>query len=261
MKRTRAISIFLCIVLVFLCISCKGNISSDETYRNQYVTAYKGTSDALGRTGNSVYSVNATVREDFRDCYKLSTDSDMVKSMGAFVYFLYLLYKNGVPITQLPIGIDCDYVVDGKVVQDNYVTLLSEVDIGNGKIIGNIIGEEKSESFKDTGESVFYIEKFYIYVEIDFDFTTLSVSSFIIDMMRIVDGKLSFDFGGLSCIYENGRIYTAMQENFADKLNGYVDFISDNYYYRFSVLAKNSVKADRDYSPEYTESMNVKGGF
>ena len=42
MIKVRIISIYLCVVSLFLFVSCGSNIKSDETYREQYVAAYRG---------------------------------------------------------------------------------------------------------------------------------------------------------------------------------------------------------------------------
>ena len=122
----------------------------------------------------------------------------MLKGMRAFVYFLYLLYKNRVPITIDPINFDCDYVVNKTVVQDNNITLLSAIDLPNQKVICNIIGTStEANALRDT-------DRFYLHAEIDIDFNSLSIGDFSLDMIGIIENGLSFE-NGISCIYKNLR--------------------------------------------------------
>ncbi len=260
----KIISMCLFVVLLFLFVSCGENVKSDETYRVQYIAAYQGASIALDVSSSpsqniamsaktnianiSDHVITMSAKDDFENCYK-SANENMLKGTRGFVYFLYLLYKNKVPITQTPITLDCDYIVNRTVVQDNYITLLSEIDFINNKIIGNIIGvSTESDAIRDTDE-------FYIHIEIDFDFDSFTVGDFTLDMIGIVGNKLSFE-NGISCVYKNGKVYSAGKSDFGNKLNEYVDFIEETYYKPYKTLTDNAVKLNKNYSKEYTESMN-----
>ena len=263
MKKVRIISICLCVVSLFLFVSCGDNIKSDETYRKQYVAAYQGASIALDRSNNIQQSVTMHIdadmadnfyiafrstQDDFENCYKPANEN-MLKGTRGFVYFLYLLYKNNVPITQNPITLDCDYILNNQTIQDNSITLLSEIDLINNKIVGNVIGvSAESGANRDTDE-------FYIHIEINFDFNTLTIGDFTLDMIGIVGDNLSFE-NGVSCLYKNGKVYTANKSDFGDKLDEYVEFVEETYYKPYKVLTAKAVKLNKNYSKEYTESMN-----
>ena len=264
MKKVRIISICLCIVSLLVFASCGNNIKSDETYRSQYIAAYRGASLALdvsnspnklknmmkrvGFNDNSNRAVAMSAKNDFEDCYT-TADDNMLKGTRAFVYFLYLLYNNNVPITQRPIELDCDYIINKTVVQDNNITLLSDIDLINNRIIGNIIGvSAEPDAIRDTDE-------FYLHIEIDFDFENFTVGDFTLDMIGVIGNDLSFE-NGVSCICKNGEIYSAGQSDFGSQLDRYVEFIREAYYNPYKSLTENSIKTNKNYSKEYTEAMN-----
>lgn len=263
MIKVRIISIYLCVVSLFLFVSCGSNIKSDETYREQYVAAYRGASIALDISNNTQQSVTMLIdavsadnfyiafqsaQDDFENCYKPADESPL-KSTRGFVYFLYLLYKNNVPITQAPITLDCDYIMNNQTIQDNSITLLSEIDLINNRIVGNVIGvSAESGANRDTDE-------FYIHIEIDFDFNSHTIGGFTLDMIGIAGDNLSFE-NGVSCLYKNGKVYTAYKSDLGNKLDEYVEFVEETYYKPYKGLTAKAVKINKNYSKEYTESMN-----
>ena len=139
--------------------------------------------------------------------------------------------------------------MNNQTIQDNSITLLSEIDLINNRIVGNLIGVSmESGAERDTDE-------FYIHIEIDFDFNSLTIGDFTLDMIGIVGDNLSFE-NGVSCLYKNGKVYTANKSDFGNKLDEYVEFVEETYYKPYKVLTAKAVKLNKNYSKEYTESMN-----
>ncbi len=247
MKRFRIIIIALCTALLLLSASCGNGGNAD---RETYVTAYKGASDKLTAavTANADNGLKLlSERNDFLSSYEETNDKSEIKSANAFIYFLYLLYKNtDFPVSDSPTTFDCDYIVDGKVVQDNSVTMLSRVDKKNGKIIGDVIGESVWEFHTDHDE-------FYLHIEISFNFDNRTIGDFTSDMLNVKNGKLT-SYNKTAFLYKNGKTYI-LKDN--DEINGlYIKYISENYFDSFTAKLNGSVKLNKNFSDEYTESMN-----
>lgn len=262
MKLKKLLVLVFCLFPLFLFASCGSFVGSNEFYRKQYITAYKSVSDAIGEVQKNPVSVRKNVKtydasafsvknyqeNKYRDCYKL-TNNNIINGVRAFAYFFYLLYKNNLPITQVPVTIDCDYKLLLETIQDNTVTIFSTVDLKAGKIMCDVIGiSAEKNALRDTDE-------FYLHLDIDFDFGSRKIGGFSIEMVGIVGEELSLN-NGFSCFYEDGKMYLADSWSFGDRANDYISELKSQYYLPYLELSKKAVRAKRDYSPEYIKAMN-----
>lgn len=74
-------------------------------------------------------------------------------------------------------------------------------------------------------------------------------------MIGIAGDNLSFE-NGVSCLYKNGKVYTPNKSDLGNKLDEYVEFVEETYYKPYKGLTAKVVKLNKNYSKEYTESMN-----
>jgi len=250
MKKGHLVILVSCILILLSSTSCI-NATNTTNDRNTFTVAYKKASDCLKSTVSLAAFTDTTTfssRIDFDNYYSENSDKAMVNSTNAFVYFIYLIYKNSdFPVTNVPVTFDCDYIVDGKIFQDNTVTMLSVADKENGKIIGDVAGV--CRTVNQTSET----DEFYLHIEIDFDFKRLTVGNFTIDMLGIIDGKL-ISKNKSACIYKNDRVYMLNGPETIDE--DYVEFVDTNYYAPYLKQMENKIVVEKNFSDEYTESMN-----
>ena len=250
MKKINKILVCLLLLFSLLLVSCDGLFADEDADRSRYIAAYRGASDALESSGETAClfgSSTLSVSDDYADLYK-RTDGSMVRSTCAFLYFLYLLYKSNIPILQKPVSFTCDYVVNGEVLQYNDIIMTSKVDLVRKKVVGDILG-----SCSDTRVAR-ETDFFYLHIEIDFDFDTLTVGDFTLDTVDIVGDQLSLDHG-CSCLYRDGRVYIAQAWDLGDRLDEYLDRIESEYYRPYKQLTERAVRLDRNYSEQYTQAM------
>ena len=108
MIKVRIISIYLCVVSLFLFVSCGSNIKSDETYREQYVAAYRGASIALDISNNTQRNVTMLIdavsadnfyiafqsaQDDFENCYKPADERARAASSIFYIFYIKIMFR------------------------------------------------------------------------------------------------------------------------------------------------------------------------
>ena len=221
--------------------------------RQHYSDAYKKVSEAMA--SSQVEASKKNKRPDsfssYDSYFSPADPGTNVLGTQALVYFLHLVYDNiAFPITDKPVTFDCDWIEDGKTLQENSISMVSSMDKEKGSIICDVYGDSH---FAGTSESLFYIN-----VDIDYDFVTSTVKAFRLDMVGIKEGLIDRSVYTLISKYEDGQYKMAfIKDSMKDGRDGYLDLLEETYWKPYAEKLNNAITVDAEFSKEYSESMKI----
>lgn len=162
-----------------------------------------------------------------------------VYSTGAFVYFVSELYKNeAFIVTENPVKFTCSYELMG----DNYeVVFRSYVNEEENKVRGDFFVTDYTANGTWTN---------YIYIDVDYNFTTESIVAFTLYVDDWEENAMN------ACsVYENGILYdleTEVNDEAFAEHNTNMLAKKNN----FKTAMSNTVNLNHDFTDEYTRSMD-----
>ena len=116
----------LAITGVIALASCNNGLKVDSTDRKAYVEVLNKCSEKLQEKSET--NLQSSVSMDYFELEGTS-NNNYYEATGAYVYFLNLLYQNeNYKVTEDAVKIDCDYVKDSTVIQDNTMSVLGKLD-------------------------------------------------------------------------------------------------------------------------------------
>lgn len=220
-----------------LLASCGGNDSKRDTYvevLNQCNKKLQECSDT--KLASSISMDNFSLRK---------TDSGDITSTRTFVQYMSLLYKNpNFKITEDAVSVDSDYVKNGKVLQDNEITILGKMEEESGLVNFELYGTCAN----------MYSEPcwFYFMFEIHFDFTKGILNDFDMYLYDVENGDLDKNNPYVNR-YMDGNLYYGLTDEEHSMV--FYDYVNTNYWGKHKEGLKNAEKIG-DFSYEYTKATN-----
>ena len=237
----------LAITGVIALASCNNEQKVDSTDRKAYVEVLNKCSEKLQEKSET--NLQSSVSMDYFELEGTS-NNNYYEATGAYVYFLNLLYQNeNYKVTEDAVKIDCDYVKDSNVIQDNTMSILGKLDKEKGIVNFELYGTSVMASGNGTSTDSF----FYLVLDIQYDFSESVLKDFDLYFTE-VNKDAELDSNTISAFrYFEGKKYTGITTEENRKV--FLDFINDNYWslHKESILSAEYIG---DFSYEYVKTTD-----
>ena len=219
----------LVVITAFLFVLTGCDKKENNGSTNKYAVALEKVNNVLKTNEGD----KKTSLQDVNNSYFEIVDDNSVKSARAMVYYLELLYKNEkFPSTDKPVSFKGDYIKDGKVLQENDMTMLAKT---NDK---NLISfDAYGTSSNSTQEEYFYLK-----LDIVFNFETDDLASFHLYIASL-DSNNELEDIWMSHRYDGVKLYEFRTEDPSIK-SELVDYLNDNYWGEFKSQLPNAITAE-----------------
>ena len=162
------------------------------------------------------------------------------------VYYLELLYKNDkFPNTDKPVSFKGDYIKDGKVLQENNMTMLAKTNDKN-LISFDACGTSNMSNQEETNN--------YIKLDIVFNFETDELVSFHLYIASL-DSNNELEDIWMSHRYDGVKLYEFKAEDPSIK-SELVDYLNDNYWSEYKPQLSTAISAEGNFTYEYTKATD-----
>lgn len=240
--------IILVVITAFLFVLTGCNKKENENgSTNKYAVALEKVNNVLKTNEGD----KKTSLQDVNNSYVEITDDNSVKSARAMVYYLELLYKNDkFPNTDKPVSFKGDYIKDGKVLQENDMTMLAKTNDKN--LISFDAYGTSSNSTQDSNST--QEEYFYLKLDVVFNFETDDLVSFHLYIASLDSNNELADVW-ISHRYDGVKLYEFRTENPSIK-SELVNYLNDNYWGEFKSQLPNAITAEGNFAAEYTKATD-----
>ncbi len=210
---------------------------------NKYAVALEKVNNVLkNNEGNKKTSL-----QDVNNSYVEIVDDNSVKAARAMVYYLELLYKNDkFPSTDKPVSFKGDYIKDGKVLQENNMTMLAKTNNTN-LISFDACGTSNMPNQEESSNN-------YIKLDIVFNFETDELVSFHLYIASL-DSNNELEDIWMSHRYDGVKLYEFRTEDPSIK-SELVDYLNDNYWSEYKPQLPNAITAEGNFAAEYTKATD-----
>ena len=211
--------------------------------RNTYVQVLSNCEEKLERKSETKLSSSVSLDNFYlvNDTYR--NDYDVTR---AFVHFIKLLYENkNFKISDDAVCVDCDYIKNGKTLQDNKMALLGKMDTDKGLVNYELYGTSNTKDH--------YSSEQYMILEANYDFKENALTDFDIYMYTIENGDINKN--STSVIrYTSGNLYYGINDEVHNEV--FYQYANTNYW---SKHKDNLVNAEKigDFSKEYVDTTNT----
>ncbi len=234
--------IILVVITAFLFVLAGCDKQENNGSTNKYAVALEKVNNVLkNNEGNKKTSL-----QDVNNSYVEIVDDNSVKAARAMVYYLELLYKNDkFPNTDKPVSFKGDYIKDGKVLQENNMTMLAKTNDKN-LISFDACGTSNMPNQEETNN--------YIKLDIVFNFETDELVSFHLYIASL-DSNNELEDIWMSHRYDGVKLYEFRTEDSSIK-SELVDYLNDNYWSEYKPQLSTAISAEGNFTYEYTKATD-----